>query len=198
MNDPRLALRHIYDHIEWDRSHASYTFGFLLPGLIAAHRCKTIIEIGIADAFTTNVIGLSLARLYDPEEATLLSCDNTESACKRAEAVLAPLYIGHRVHHQDSHTMDWKKALAEVGKHHADMVLIDGSHQYEVVRQDIDRTRRVLRTRGLMVLHDYAPEYPGVLNAVNEFQAQAHWRELFIPYEPDSASSPSIILQRCQ
>lgn len=52
-----------------------------------------------------------------------------------------------------------------------DMVFIDGRHEYEAVLQDIQVAIELLGGRGaggLLCGHDYAPEWPGVVRAVDE------------------------------
>lgn len=53
-----------------------------------------------------------------------------------------------------------------------DAVFIDGSHDYESVKQDIELSLTVLRPGGLLAFHDYGkPEDPGVTRAVDELVA---------------------------
>jgi hypothetical protein len=51
----------------------------------------------------------------------------------------------------------------------ADLVFIDGAHDYESVRDDIDHWRANLHVGGMMSGHDYVPDgFPGVVQAVDE------------------------------
>jgi predicted O-methyltransferase YrrM len=52
----------------------------------------------------------------------------------------------------------------------ADMVFIDGNHDYESVRADIEAARRAVRTGGLIAGHDYGV-HPGVTRAVDELRS---------------------------
>lgn len=189
------ALSEIYAGIEWERSRGSRTMGMMLPALLAAHHARTVIEIGICDGFTTQVLSRALTFLWG-EQGVLLSCDNRPAACDGVAGLAREATCLVEVICADSRAIDWGVHLAEFGRDHADLVLIDGCHEYEAVRADIDRTRRVLRTRGLMMCHDYLPEWPGVMRAIDEFQAQAHWRQLDCYYEPETGSSGFTILQR--
>ena len=50
-----------------------------------------------------------------------------------------------------------------------DMIFIDGSHEYEDVRADIDHWLPRVKHGGTICGHDYLPDhYPGVVQAVNE------------------------------
>lgn len=180
------------------RSHASHTLGALLPGLLAAFQCRTVLEVGVCEGFTTEALARALAALY-PGEGFLASVDNTRAAVDRAEDLIAafdPAVLAMVAFHGDSRDVNWRDLLDAYDRRHADLVLIDGSHEYEVVRLDIDKTRRVLRPEGLMALHDASPKWPGVWRALEEFQAQASWRELRVPYDPESGSTPVALLQR--
>ena len=48
------------------------------------------------------------------------------------------------------------------------MLFIDGDHRYECVREDIEYFSPALQPGGLMVLHDYHPDWPGVIRAARD------------------------------
>lgn len=50
-----------------------------------------------------------------------------------------------------------------------DLVFIDGSHDYESVKRDIELASGVLKPNGIMAFHDYKSNEPGVTAAVDEF-----------------------------
>jgi predicted O-methyltransferase YrrM len=49
-----------------------------------------------------------------------------------------------------------------------EMVFIDGTHKYDAVRRDIAAWMPLLSPGGLICGHDYAPWFPGVVQAVKE------------------------------
>jgi len=49
-----------------------------------------------------------------------------------------------------------------------DLVFIDGDHSYEAVKKDILGFEKKVRVGGLLTGHDYAPRFPGVVQAVQE------------------------------
>lgn len=61
-----------------------------------------------------------------------------------------------------------EKLAAALGGKTADMVFVDGDHQYEPVKRDIENYRKFLRPGGLLCGHDYWEDHPGVIKAVNE------------------------------
>jgi hypothetical protein len=50
-----------------------------------------------------------------------------------------------------------------------DFIYIDGDHSYKGVQIDIELSRKKVKTRGFICGHDYTPQFPGVVQAVNEF-----------------------------
>lgn len=51
----------------------------------------------------------------------------------------------------------------------ADLIFIDASHEYEDVKADIEAYWKKLGDGGRLVLHDYIPEFEGVMKATDEF-----------------------------
>lgn len=49
-----------------------------------------------------------------------------------------------------------------------DMVFLDGDHEYEAVKRDIELYRALVRPGGILCGHDYWHDHPGVVRAVNE------------------------------
>lgn len=60
------------------------------------------------------------------------------------------------------------RAVGSFGDGSLDGVFIDGSHEYEDVRDDILAWRRKVRPGGILAGHDYVFLWPGVIRAVNE------------------------------
>ena len=54
-----------------------------------------------------------------------------------------------------------------------DWVYIDTDHTYATTAAELAAARTAVRAEGIIAGHDYAPAYPGVIRAVNEF-AEAH------------------------
>lgn len=52
-----------------------------------------------------------------------------------------------------------------------DVIFIDGSHDYASVMQDIELAVPRLRKGGVLLMHDYSAENPGVVQAIDEFVA---------------------------
>lgn len=55
-----------------------------------------------------------------------------------------------------------------------DAIYIDALHTYKAVVQDLENARRVVKSGGIIMGHDYAKKFPGVIRAVNEFCQRYH------------------------
>ncbi len=55
-----------------------------------------------------------------------------------------------------------------------DFIFIDGSHEYEDVKIDTQKSLEMLGAGGMIVWDDYSPGYPGVYHWLNEFKDQGH------------------------
>lgn len=55
-----------------------------------------------------------------------------------------------------------------------DAIYIDAAHTYEAVRIQIESWRRTVRPGGVIAGHDYSPDWPGVVAAVNEAFGEPH------------------------
>ncbi len=56
----------------------------------------------------------------------------------------------------------------------ADLVFIDGAHDYLSVREDIEHWLPVVKPGGIIAGHDYVKDYPGVIQAVDEAFGGTH------------------------
>ncbi len=64
-------------------------------------------------------------------------------------------------------------ALASFPDHALDFVYIDADHEEASVFADLSGAARVVR--GLIGGHDYGPQFPGVMRAVDRFCADGQW-----------------------
>jgi hypothetical protein len=55
-----------------------------------------------------------------------------------------------------------------------DAIYIDALHTYRAVAQDLENARRVVKPGGIIMGHDYAKKFPGVIRAVTEFCQRYH------------------------
>lgn len=74
-----------------------------------------------------------------------------------------------------------------------DFVYIDADHRYEQVYQDISQWFHKVRFGGILAGHDYHPDFPGVMQAVNEFVGFKN-RTVCITEEQAPAEYPSWVV----
>jgi len=60
------------------------------------------------------------------------------------------------------------KEAASLIPNHLDLVFIDGSHDYESVKDDILNWKKKIRPGGILSGHDFHPNFPGVMQAVKD------------------------------
>jgi predicted O-methyltransferase YrrM len=56
-----------------------------------------------------------------------------------------------------------------------DFIYIDADHSYEQVKNDIENALALLNGKGVIAGHDYVPEFPGVIQAVDELVKPTHF-----------------------
>lgn len=125
-----------------------------------AAKAETVVEFGVRG-------GVSTWALLDglPASGRLISIDN-DPTC--AEICPPHLFDDLRWTLQIGDSLE-----AKLPKH-ADLVVIDSSHEYEHTLAELRRVAAI--TPAVIALHDYTdPPHPGVAQAVNEF-AQGEYR----------------------
>ena len=55
---------------------------------------------------------------------------------------------------------------------HLDFIYIDGDHRYEGCCADLKLARKKVKRGGVIAGHDYCPQFPGVMRAVDEFSCE--------------------------
>jgi predicted O-methyltransferase YrrM len=187
---PFWNIPEMFSDIPWHASCASKTTGIMLASLILSFGAKTILEIGIANGFTTACL-LKALGVSAPREGLLVSCDINENCCLIAERMKKDVY--HIVVRGNSSTAKWEKTF---GKRKCDIIFIDGDHSYEACKEDILRSTVVLREGGLVVLHDYALGQSGVWKAVEDTMKPPEWGRLVIPENAFACDIASVVCQK--
>jgi len=178
-------LSRTYASVPWAGSAGSINCGAVLPGLIAAIDGRTAIEIGIANGFTSSIIGRALSATAG-EDGLLISVDINQAACNIGASHTKNLPIRHKVLCADSREVDFTE---ELEGRQVDLSYVDGNHDYEFAKIDVEKT-------GFLVVHDYAPGHPGVMNAVKELTVNGEWNRLLLPENGKRAYYQAIVLQK--
>ena len=150
--DATMNIMDVIDQYEvvysGDRSPRPYIC--LLYGLALGIDAKLVYEIGVGAGMSTNALLCAMKRTG----GMLVSCDvcDCDSVVRDSEL---------REHWRFLHMPSTQMATTERVK--ADMVYIDGSHDYNMVIYDEALFMPRLRKKGLMVFHDWksVPSGPG-------------------------------------
>ena len=59
--------------------------------------------------------------------------------------------------------------LSLIPDEYLDFIYIDSSHCYEDTKKEIELSKRKVKRGGFICGHDYTPQFPGVIQAVDEF-----------------------------
>lgn len=192
--NPDWPLYKVYQDIDWVKSGGTKTASIIATGFIFALNAKTIIEIGLWQGFTTQILGKALSASA-MNQGLLISCDITQRAINHSKEYTKDLPINHITICEDSFTIDFNNYLE--GRK-AELIFIDGNHSYEYVKKDIWNCSNFLSNNGVMIVHDYSKNanHIGVIQAVNEFVIENGWQMIFIPENRESTDYRSVILQK--
>jgi hypothetical protein len=160
---------------------------FLVLSAICAHvRPQVIIEIGTFKGTTTLLMAMNspaTTKIYTldlPSPTTPITYPLDIGSIAGQPYTVGECYKGTAVEaktHQlcgDSADFDFTPFYSK-----ADLVFIDGNHEYHNVRADTENAMRCLRTHGLIVWDDYHPSYgPGVMRALHEISKKGIWQIL--------------------
>lgn len=90
--------------------------------------------------------------------------------------------LAHRIHQLigDSASFDFSEFT-----HKCDFIFIDGSHAYDYVKNDTEKSLNMLSTNGIIIWHDYGI-WNGVTRYINEIREQEIFKEKLIAIEGTS------------
>jgi predicted O-methyltransferase YrrM len=147
---------------------------------------RIVLEIGTAKGGTL----LLLARVADPS-ATIISLDLPGGlfggGYQKWRIPLYRSFVSDKQNIQllrsDSHSVSTlRKVKTIIGEHGIDLLFIDGDHSYQGIKKDFRMYSPLVRTGGIVVLHDIVPHDvrhdPSGAIGVDRF-----WRELRNNYE---------------
>ena len=150
---------------------------YCLASIAAVVQPRTIFEIGTYDGTTTLLLAraapeASLFTLDLPPDSRQDTDIDPHGAMEAAFSKVGG--VGSRFRNApesaritqlygDSRTFDFSEYLGRM-----DLVLVDGAHVYEVARTDSENALLMLTPRGIAVWDDYAPQWQGVVQAVDE------------------------------
>ena len=141
-------------------------------------KCKTVFELGTCTGLTTYNLALNVqGTVYTLDlpasvGQTVLPVGNADRSFMGIDAE-AKYWIG-RPHadriiqlHGDSAAFDFVPYHGRI-----DFVFVDGAHSYPYVWKDSHSALAMVREGGAIVWHDYAPCWPGVVQALNKLSTK--------------------------
>jgi len=191
--NPLFPVSRIFQEIDWKLSGGTKHACLISAAMILAYNVKTIVEIGLWNGFTSQILGKALAS-NAMEDGLLISCDINQRACDRSEAFTRGIPIKHVLVVGDSKAVDWKHYL---GERKIGLAFVDGDHSYDSAITDIEKCSQLLDRNGIMVVHDYSVgSHPHVFQAVNEFIAYTNMPWFFLPEDRKATDYRTVIFQK--
>jgi hypothetical protein len=129
-------------------------------------------EVGVQ----TGIFSRSILDICSPSRLHLIDLDHaTYSIATKFRTEIESGTV--RLHEGDSSSV-----LAEFPDEYFDFIYVDGDHQYEGVRRDIEAGKSKVKPAGFLVFNDYTYWSPvecmpyGVIQAVNELCLEGGWK----------------------
>ena len=151
---------------------------YLVAGLVhaAIGGDDLVVEIGAYTGVTTVMVHRALKMLgnttspvlsIDPFEASRNERGNPRGSYRRFRRRIAAAKAGNRCFALTAFSQDAHRVVPDrIG-----LLIVDGDHRYPAVQSDLTLYGPKVRPGGVVFVDDYAPTYPGVVQAVDEFLA---------------------------
>jgi predicted O-methyltransferase YrrM len=146
-----------------------------VDNLLFANKPRTIIEVGTWCGGMTLLLRDYAERIFCVDHWHGSVGDNTETYIARAGGPAAVFEtfcknMGERLFTTVFPVVGESRHIAKIWPAHlpADMAYIDAGHEYPDVSADIAAWRKHVRPGGVLAGHDYSPQFPGVVRAVDE------------------------------
>ncbi len=156
-----------------------------IASIVARRSPKTLVEIGTFDGMTTLQMALNA-----PQDAVVHTLDlpkdlenGLEHLSKRDLAFAkdqkkwSRKYVGSSSeskivqHLGDSMSFDFSRFTAQGP---VDLAFIDGGHSYSAIKNDTEKMLSVLASNGLIIWHDFDPNWPEVYRYLSELSRRLH------------------------
>ncbi|MBJ7450047.1 MAG: class I SAM-dependent methyltransferase [Parachlamydiales bacterium] len=157
----------------------SYLELISICSLVKASKAKHILEIGTFEGNTTLQLALNSTNeavvhtldlppgTIDTVKPTLLTDFKYITDQNKLDRKYSSHSCANKVvqHLGDSTTYDFKNFIKD---NLLDFIFIDGGHSYECVRSDTEKALKVLSKNGIILWHDFTPNFQGVYKYLNE------------------------------
>lgn len=170
-------LPHFYESIE-----GNFTFADLYEGAVAQAKPGSVfVEVGTWKGRSAAFMAVEIANSKKPIDFFCIDWwDDTPTSdhINYPNAKLADFNEAMRPVAQCVTAMKGDSAAMadKFGDRSVDFCFIDAGHDYESVKRDIAAWLPKIRVGGILAGHDYIPDYPGVMRAVDEaFPGRMAW-----------------------
>jgi len=190
--NPDFPVSEIFKDINWKLSGGTKHACLISAAMILSYDVKTVVEIGLWNGFTTQILGKALSSSA-MENGLLISCDINQRAIDNSAQFTDGLPIQHATVVGDSKNVKLESYLngRKIG-----LAFVDGDHTYEWATADMLKCLKLLDRNGIMVVHDYSNNsHPGVFQAVNEFIARYNIPWFFLPESRQATDYRTAIFQ---
>ncbi len=170
---------HIFPHYLQDGNLSSEEL-IAICSLIQACNPKNLLEIGTFNGLTTlhmavnsnldaKIHTLDLSTLDDYPKETLDPEDikYITSPFKKDKHYLHTVY-NHKIIEHEGNSLSYSFSKFTEDNAKMDFIFIDGGHSYQIVKNDTEKSLKILKEDGILVWHDYTPTCPGVFTYLNE------------------------------
>lgn len=198
VENPDHPVSSIFHDVPWKLSGGTKQACVVSASLILALDIGTVVEIGAWQGFSSLMLGRALATNAMDDGAVqhaplLLTVDINTRALERSRAMTNGLPIEHRHVQADSMEVDLREHLAgRIPR----LCFIDGNHDYEHCKNDMELCADLLPKWGVLVVHDYSGGFPGVVKAVNGFLGKTGWQSIYLDENRCATDYKTIVIQR--
>jgi hypothetical protein len=185
----RLPISDIYKDVPWRLSGGTKQACIVAASFILSNNVNTVVEIGTQYGFSTLILARAL--LANSDNPLLITIDMNPRALERSKDIIKDVPIDYRTICADSRDatleLDGKIGLA----------FIDGCHEYEWIKHDLNMTDEIMEDYGIFVCHDYSKtQYNGVYRYINEFVESNGYPMFFLNENRFSADYRTAIIQK--
>lgn len=152
------AFRTMFKIPKWTAGHVSTSDAAFLVEMIAAHRPRSVVELGVASGVSSAALLHGLDQLPDPEGRTLSSCD-VRSVCYFNEAfetgqACREMYPSPRARWNREWAMDAARLRQRLPAASVDLTFIDANHAHPFPLIDLLHMTELAKPGSWVVLHD--------------------------------------------
>ena len=190
VENPDYPVSWIFKDPPWELSGGTKQTCIMAAAYILSLDVSTVVEIGAWQGFSSFMLARAL--VSNSRDPMLVTIDINKRALDRSKAQVGDLPIKHKFVESDSMGLDLSKFL---DGRKPGLSFIDGNHEYEWCKNDLEICKKAMCPYGIMVVHDYSKGFPGVYQAVNEFAEHTGSAKIYMKENRESTDYRTAILQ---